>query len=458
MPMKTISLIMPLYNAEKYLPEALQSVLNQSYQDFELICIDDGSADRTASIVDALQKEDARIRLLTNEVRLGAALSRNKGLKAAEGKYILFLDGDDVFEEELLETAGSAMEEYQADLVLFEYLHVHSDVIYTKKVIERPADFKERYCKTPFSMEDFTPREFPWWASSPCNRIFRRSFLEENRLEFQDLPSSNDVYFALMSLFCARRIICLDDRRVMVYARDHSQPHRISSRRNPMCSYYAMEKLCRELKERDMLAKYAPYLYFKLPVCFMYVMSAEKNGECRKNFYDFLHAEGIRRCLEFGEEYYGQIDAYDRYLLESFQSNHYESRWFEHPDTYFQCYLKKNGDVICDFIKNRTSEHKKIILWGIGINGKIFLDYLSEHSIRICGIADCDKTKQGTIIDGYEIADPAVFLQEADYILVTSKELFGTVNSAVKKGSDEGNARIAVINLLDMLLGRKSYS
>lgn len=456
--MTDISIIMPLYNAEKYLSEALQSVLNQSYKNFELICIDDGSVDRTASIIDALQKKDARIRLLTNEVHLGAALSRNKGLKAAEGKYILFLDGDDVFEEELLETAGSTMEEYQADLVLFEYLHVHSDAIYTKKVIERQTDFKERYCKTPFSMEDFTPREFPWWASSPCNRMFRRSFLEENRLEFQDLPSSNDVYFAQMSLFCARRIICLDDRRVMVYARDHSEPQRISSRRNPMCSYYAMEKLCRELKVRNMLDKYAPYLYFKLPVRFMYVISTEKSEKCKKNFYDFLHEEGIRRCIEYGKEYYGQIDAYDKYLLESFQNDQYESRWFERPETYFQCHLKKNGDVICEFIKNRMSEHKKMVLWGIGTNGKILLDYLSEHFIRICGIADCDKTKQGTMIDGYEIVDPAVFLQEADYILVTSKELFEAVSSMVKKVRDEGNTRIAVINLLDILLERKSYS
>lgn len=456
--MSKISIIMPLFNAEKYLPEALQSILDQTHKDFELICIDDCSADSTKTIIEEFRRKDARFKLLHNEERSGAALSRNKGLKAAEGKYILFLDGDDVFEEELLEKAGSAMEEHQADLVLFEYLHVQSNTIYTKRVIERPEKFRERYCKYPFSMKDFAPREFPWWVSSPCNRMFRRSFLEANQLEFQNLASSNDVYFAQMSLFCAQRIICLDDRRVMVYARDHSEPERISNRRDPIYSFYAMERLCSELKERNMLPQYAAYLYFKLPEFFRYVLSVEKNEEYKKGFYDFLHEEGILACIKYGKEYYEQIDAYDKYLLESFQNNSYESRWFEHPDTYFQCQLKKNGDVICEFIKTRISEHKKMILWGVGINGKILLDYLSERSVRIFGITDCDKTKQGTSVDGYEIADPDVYVQEADYILVTSKEVYQAVNDIVRKVREEAQAEIVVINLLDILSGRKTHS
>ena len=97
--MNAISVIMPLYNAEKYLPEALQSVLNQTYKEFELICIDDCSTDRTRSIVEEFREKDARIKVLINEEHSGAALSRNKGIKMAEGEYIVFLDGDDIFDE-----------------------------------------------------------------------------------------------------------------------------------------------------------------------------------------------------------------------------------------------------------------------------------------------------------------------------------------------------------------------
>lgn len=444
--MSNVSIIMPLFNAEKYLPEAIQSVLKQTYRDFELICIDDCSTDRTGSIVEEFRKKDTRIRMLANEQHSGAAFSRNWGLKSAEGEYIVFLDGDDIFEEELLEKACGAMERYQADVILFEYLHTPSETIYMKRTIERAESFSGKYCKVPFSMDDFEPRDFLWWADSPCNRMLRRCFLTDNRLEFQNLLSSNDVYFAQMSLFCAKRIVCLDDRRVMVYARDHSEPQRISNRRNPMCSYDAMEQLCRKLKERDMIGQYAPYLYYRLPAYFMYVLRLEKNEEYKRSFYDFLHKKGISKCVEYGKEYYSRLDEYDRYLLESFQTHAYESRWFDHPDTYFQCHLKKNGDRISSYIKKGISEHRKIILWGVGTNGKILLRYLSERSIRISGIADRDRAKQGTVVDGYEIADPVVSVREADDILVTSKELFQEISSMVK------NTKTVVTDLLGMLL------
>lgn len=443
--MPDISIIMPLYNAEKYLPEALQSVLDQTYKEFELLCINDFSVDRTRSIIEEFGKRDARIRILDNEEHLGAALSRNRGLDAAEGKYILFLDGDDIFEEELLEKAYSTMEKYQTDLVLFEYLHVPDENIHIKRTVERPDSFRDNYCRIPFSMKDFEPREFLWWKDSTCNRMLRRDFLEKNGLSFQNLPSSNDVFFAQMTMFCAKTMICLDDRRVMVYARDHSEPNRISNRRDPMCAYYAMEKLCRELKGRGMLERYVPYLYLKIQVYFRYVLTAERNLEYKKKFYDFLREEGIFRCVEYGKEYYGQIDAYDQYLLESFCNYVYESRWFENPDTYFLFYLKRNGSVICDFIRGSVLENKRIYLWGVGINGTSLLDYLWEHSIRIFGAVDGDQVKQGTIVSGYEIADPAVSIQNADYIIVTSKELCREVVNAVR------NTRIVVINLLDML-------
>lgn len=446
--MEYISIIMPLFNAEKYLPEALESVLKQTYKDFELICIDDCSTDRTRGIIEEFQKKDARIRILINEERLGAAPSRNKGLKAAKGEYLLFLDGDDVFDEELLERASSAMGKYQADIVLFEYMHVPSETIYEKKVQKRPEDFADKYCKVPFAMKDFEPREFPWWPASPCNRILKRNFIQRNRLEFQNLPSKNDVYFAQMCLFCAEKIICLNDRRVMVYARDHSGPQRISNNIDPMCIYYALEKLCKELKERNMLSQYASYLYYRSLEYFLRAIAVEKDEERKKRFYDFLHKEGILQYVGYGREYYDQIDEYDKYLLDCFQNYIYESRWFEHRYTYFHFYLRKYGDVVFEFIRKQNLENKKIVLWGVGDNrggGWILLDYLTARSIKIFGAVDCDEKKQGTIVNGYEILKPFPFCLEANYIIVTSNKIYQEVCIAVK---DTG---IVVINLLQML-------
>ena len=98
-----ISVIIPVYNVEKYLPECLESILNQNFQDFEIICVDDGSTDRSLDILQEYKRKDDRFVILQQR-HAGAGAARNHGIKLAEGKYIQFLDSDDYFEPTLLET------------------------------------------------------------------------------------------------------------------------------------------------------------------------------------------------------------------------------------------------------------------------------------------------------------------------------------------------------------------
>lgn len=99
---KQISVIMPLYNAERYLKETLDSVLAQTFHDFELICINDTSTDHTVDILKEYQKKDNRIVILENRERMGAAEARNKGMSSAKGKYLVFLDGDDIYQKNII--------------------------------------------------------------------------------------------------------------------------------------------------------------------------------------------------------------------------------------------------------------------------------------------------------------------------------------------------------------------
>ena len=89
--MAKISIIMPLYNAEKYLAESLESIHNQTFKEYELICINDASTDSTLEILNKYQSADFEMIIMENKTRLGAAESRNKGIKKARGKYIIFL-------------------------------------------------------------------------------------------------------------------------------------------------------------------------------------------------------------------------------------------------------------------------------------------------------------------------------------------------------------------------------
>jgi len=91
-----VSVVMPAFNAEKYIPEAIESILNQTFKDFEFIIIDDGSSDRTWEIIQEFAKKDERIVPVKNEVNINVSQTRNKGINLAKGKYIVWADSDDI--------------------------------------------------------------------------------------------------------------------------------------------------------------------------------------------------------------------------------------------------------------------------------------------------------------------------------------------------------------------------
>lgn len=116
-----VSVIMPAYNAQEYIEKAIRSVLDQTVADLELLVLDDGSTDNTCEIVEALSAQDSRIVLIRNERNLGVARTRNRGLEQFQGRYVAFLDSDDVWHPEKLETQLARMQETGAYLVYSSY-------------------------------------------------------------------------------------------------------------------------------------------------------------------------------------------------------------------------------------------------------------------------------------------------------------------------------------------------
>lgn len=105
-----VSVIMPSYNCEKFISDSIESVLNQSYENFELIIVDDISTDKTVSIIKKIKKQDKRIKLFILESKGGPAIARNKAIKEAKGKYIAFLDSDDLWKPNKLKKQIEFME------------------------------------------------------------------------------------------------------------------------------------------------------------------------------------------------------------------------------------------------------------------------------------------------------------------------------------------------------------
>lgn len=115
-----VSVIMPVYNAEKYLSEAIESVISQSYSNWELLIVDDGSNDNSISIIESYAKKDSRIRIYTNDSgEHGSGIARNYGMKRISGKYTYFMDADDWIEKDLLQDTVALAEKTGADIVPF---------------------------------------------------------------------------------------------------------------------------------------------------------------------------------------------------------------------------------------------------------------------------------------------------------------------------------------------------
>lgn len=118
--MKEISIILPVYNVEKYLAQCLDSIVNQTFKDFECICVNDGSTDNSLSILQKYAQKDKRFKIITQENK-GLSGARNAGIKTAKSKYLTFIDSDDWVTENYLEVLYNKIEETKSDIVRASY-------------------------------------------------------------------------------------------------------------------------------------------------------------------------------------------------------------------------------------------------------------------------------------------------------------------------------------------------
>ena len=208
--MALVSVIVPVYNVQRYLPQCIDSVLNQTYQDFELILVDDGSPDNCGSICDAYAERDSRIRVI-HKPNGGLSDARNAGLAIASGKYVYFLDSDDTIEPHLLQTVVPHMEQ-GADLVAFTLRGFYDDgtVLPPWQRECGTYDLSEPEKRMAFFHRTLLQTKIGWEA---CLRIFSREKLEAHGLRFADNRRifAEDLYFSLCYCAHAERIVSLGD-------------------------------------------------------------------------------------------------------------------------------------------------------------------------------------------------------------------------------------------------------
>ena len=129
-----VSIITPNYNCEKFIEETINSVLAQTYNNWEMIIVDDCSSDKSFEIACAYSNKDKRIKVFKNEKNSGAAISRNKAIEMSRGEYLAFLDSDDIWMPNKIQTQLSFMKQHNCDFSFTEYEHIDENGISLKKI------------------------------------------------------------------------------------------------------------------------------------------------------------------------------------------------------------------------------------------------------------------------------------------------------------------------------------
>lgn len=435
-----ISVIMPLYNAARFLEETLISVSNQVFRDYELLCINDGSDDDTVDIVKKFQDKDSRIKLFDNDGHMGAAIARNQGIMEAKGEYLIFLDGDDICDEELLLMAYQKANDTNADIVVSESMHVASEHIYDKKQIIHSTDYITKFCQQTVSVRDIKTCDFLMWAANPHTKLYRKVFIDQERLEFQNLSCENDTYFVMMAYFLAKRVVRSESDRIMLYVRDHDTPSRISSERDPMCIYYAMSKVRDELVKRGIFAPLSQMFYYRTFFFLADALRGAKTKRDREKFYDFLVDEGLDKLFGGHDREYG-IDQYIQEKKQKFISMGLEEGW-ERLFSIYDVFLKDNQQEISDIFQMTNGKTRRVGVWGTGENGRRFLAFCRENVLPVHVVVDRDESKYGSYCEGYQIQPPKA-VREVDTVISTPNLGY----EAVKELAQNYNKNIEVIDL-----------
>lgn len=202
-----ISVIVPVKNALPHLDDCVKSIISQSLEEWEMICLNEESTDGSSEKLDNLASLEPRIAVV-NCTCDNDGSARNLGLSKARGEYVLFLNADDYCEEATLETALAKARKHRADITIFGGRKYDGQT----KSLSRQLQFvsPEIIEKKCFNRDDFPRNLFSAIYPKACAKLFRRSFLEENKLKFQQSSCAEELSFTLSAVALANRVVAFD--------------------------------------------------------------------------------------------------------------------------------------------------------------------------------------------------------------------------------------------------------
>ena len=243
-----ISIIIPVYNAEKYLKKCIDSVINQNVESKEIILVNDGSIDNSQEIIDEyVAKYPDMIKAIKQE-NAGQAVARNVGIENASGEFLAFLDSDDYLEENSYQLALNKAECDDLDIVCFDYY----------EIINEKKEEKQHY----FLNTDDVVRKYIVSETSPCNRIVKRKIFSDNNVRFLENKIYEDLATIPTLAKYTKKIGYIPDRVYDYVIRENSTMRYTTYNSKIEDIFYAVEKLYNDFKGTEYMEE-LEYIYIE---------------------------------------------------------------------------------------------------------------------------------------------------------------------------------------------------
>jgi len=423
-----VSVIIPVYNVQAYIRECLDSLINQTLQDIEIVCINDCSSDNSLNIVQEYASKDDRIVVVNNEKNVGAGVSRNIGIHMAQGEYLAILDADDFFELNMLEIAYSQCINDNADIGIYDYAKYNNDsksisnclipLYLTKKMESDVSHFKQTKGYI-----------FQSVGCAPWNKMYKRQFVLESKIEFQDLKNANDVYFGIIILTKAKKITYVNIGKPLLYYRTNISTQ-ISAHRqkHPSCIWEALMKTQETLIENGDFEYYRASFYAYAIDNLIYLLRCT-DTEYQSVLYETIRTEWLKRLnmLNCEERDFSSAFMYEKYR--NFLSGDFNENRLK--EIMASSFLKsQKSEEIFHYLK---AKNYRCGLWGIGLFGKAFLKVCDVYSYGLSCVIDEDIEKEGMKIGNY-IVEPFIEVsRKVDAVIITNSRYGRDVVNAVNR-------------------------
>lgn len=248
-----VSVIIPVFNADEFLVQCIESIINQTLKEIEIICINDGSTDKSLEILNKYAKNDNRI-IIINQDNKGAAFSRNVGIDIATGKYLSFLDADDFFDLDMLNKVYLKAEKTKCDICVFRSSSYNNITNKITPLTYSIRDFLLPNCEV-YSPNDIKKDFFKAYVGWAWDKLFNAEFVKHNNLYFQELRTTNDLFFVYSALLIASKITTVNDS--LAFHRENNNVS-LSHTRNKSsdCFYYALIELKNFMIKNNLYLRY----------------------------------------------------------------------------------------------------------------------------------------------------------------------------------------------------------